>query len=135
MTKLLAILSLSFFALFNTSYAAQITMAQCGAKVAEFNNTLPMQLDNITTWTNTACVQLEENEIGLVYENQVQTGSAITQTELDTVLPSLIMSWCFGPTLGPLISVVDAVKYLYVFEDGSRIGELNFSFQDCIANQ
>lgn len=134
MPKILLALFLSLLATSHAAFSAEISMSECNETTAEFNSSLPMQLDNITTWTNTSCVALVDGAIGLVYENEVQAGNAITQSELDAVRPSLIMSWCFGPTLGPLISVVDQVQYLYVFDDGTAIGELNFSFQDCVAS-
>jgi hypothetical protein len=118
-----------------TAWSAGITMEECNTTVAEFNDSLPMQLDGITTWVNTSCVDLGNNEIQLVYENRVTDGNNITQTELDAVLPSVLMSWCFGPTLSPLMQVVDTINYQYHFENGEHIGELNFSFAECLAQQ
>lgn len=46
---------------------------------------------------------------------------------LDATRPSLIMSWCFGRTLGPLIRAVDQVQYLYDFDNGVSIGEPRWS--------
>ena len=115
--------------------SATITMEQCNTTVAEFNDSLPMALDDITTWVNTSCVDLGNNAIELIYENRVIDGNNITQQELDAVRPSVLMSWCFGPTLGPLMQVVDNINYQYRFENGEHIGELEFSFQECIAQQ
>ena len=132
MRNFLFLVFVSLMAMSKSVFSTEISMGECNDTVTEFNSSLPMQLDNITTWTNTSCVALGNDEIGLVYENEVKAGNEITQNELDSVRPSLIMSWCFGPTLGPLISVVDQVQYLYFFENGTSIGELKFSFQDCI---
>lgn len=121
-----------FATLFSIScHAAQITMTECNEKVAEINATLPMQLDNITTWVSTTCVEPREGRIQLVYANQVKNGSPISQEQLDMVLDSIVMSWCFGPDLIPLLSAVDAVNYQYDFENGQHIGELNFTEFDC----
>lgn len=135
MRILLPFLFLTLLATSSSVFSAEISMDECHKTIAEFNSSLPMQLDNITTWTNTSCVSLGGDAIGLVYENEVQSGNAITQVELDAVRPSLVMSWCLGPNLWPLIRVVDEVKYLYAFDDGSKIGELLFSVQECIASQ
>lgn len=133
MRILLLVLSLSLSAFAHQASSADITMADCNTRVAEMNATLPMALDDITTWISTTCVDQGNNAIQLVYVNHVKDGNAITQAELDAVRPSVLMSWCFGPDLFPLIQVVDAVNYQYDFENGQHIGELNFSYQDCIA--
>lgn len=133
MRILLLVLSLALSAFSHHAASAQITMEECNTRVAEMNATLPMELDNITTWISTTCVDQGNNAIQLVYANHVKDGNAITQAELDAVRPNVLMSWCFGPDLFPLIQVVDAVNYQYDFENGQHIGELNFSYQDCIA--
>lgn len=112
-------------------HAAKISMAECHSRIDDINANLPMALDNITTWISTTCVDTGNNTIQLIYANEVTDGNAITQANLDSVLESLVMSWCFGPDLIPLLNVVDTVKYEYKFQNGSRIGELNFSEQDC----
>lgn len=126
-------LVLAFFS--HDALSANITMEECNTTVTEFNDSLPVALDDITTWVNTSCVDLGNNAIELVYENRVTDGNNITQQELDAVRPSVLMSWCFGPTLSPLMQVVDNINYQYHFENGEHIGELNFSFQECIAQQ
>lgn len=130
-------LSLSFFLalLSHNAFSAGINMEECNTTVTEFNDSLPMALDDITTWVNTSCVDLGNGDIGLLYENRVTDGNQITQQELDAVRPSVLMSWCFGPTLSPLMQVVDNINYKYHFANGEHIGELNFSFQECIAQQ
>ncbi len=130
-------LSLSFFLalLSHNAFSAGISMEECNTTVTEFNDSLPMALDDITTWVNTSCVDLGNGDIGLLYENRVTDGNQITQQELDAVRPSVLMSWCFGPTLSPLMQVVDNINYQYHFANGEHIGELNFSFQECIAQQ
>ncbi|MDP1933192.1 MAG: hypothetical protein Q8L60_17215 [Gammaproteobacteria bacterium] len=133
MRILLLVLSLPLAILPHYSFSADITMEECNARVAEMNATLPMELDNITSWMQTTCVEQSDGGIQLVYDNDVKDGNSITQAELDAVLPSVLMSWCFGPDLFPLIQVVDAVNYQYNFENGQHIGELNFSYADCVA--
>ncbi|MGB4248487.1 MAG: hypothetical protein WBJ75_12275 [Pseudohongiellaceae bacterium] len=133
MRILLLVLTLSLSAFTHHAFSADITMDECNTRVAEMNATLPMALDDITTWISTTCVDQGNDAIQLVYVNHVKDGNAITQTELDAVRPSVLMSWCFGPDLFPLIQIVDAVNYQYDFENGQHIGELNFSYQDCIA--
>ena len=133
MRILLLVLSLSLVTFVPHAFGADITMDECNTRVAEMNATLPMALDNITTWISTTCVDQGNNAIQLVYVNHVKDGNAITQGELDAVRPNVLMSWCFGPDLFPLIQVVDTVNYQYDFENGQHIGELNFSYQDCIA--
>lgn len=135
MLKLSLALSLFLALVSHNALSAGISMAQCNTTVAEFNDSLPMALDDITTWVNTSCVDLGNGAIGLLYENRVTDGNQITQQELDAVRPSVLMSWCFGPTLGPLMQVVDNINYQYYFANGEHIGELNFSFQECIAQQ
>lgn len=135
MRKMIMMLSLLFSFASPLALGADITMEECNTTVAEFNDSLPMALDGITTWVNTSCVDLGNNGIQLVYENRVTDGNNITQQELDAVRPSVLMSWCFGPTLGPLMQVVDTINYQYHFQNGEKIGELNFSFQECIAQQ
>lgn len=115
------------------THAAGFTMAECESAVAEMNADLPMDLDDITTWTQTSCRDTGNDTLQLVYDNQVKDGSAITQENLDTVLPTLIMSWCFGPTLGSLMQMVNTIHYDYHFENGDVIGALDFSFADCLA--
>lgn len=127
------VLTLAFAS--HNALSADISMEECNTKVAEFNASLPMALDGITTWINTSCVDLGNNAIELVYENRVTDGNNITQQELDAVRPSVLMSWCFGPTLGPLMQVVDSINYQYHFTNGEHIGELTFSFAECIAQQ
>ena len=112
-------------------HAATISMEECHSRIDDINANLPMALDNITTWISTTCVDTGNNTIQLIYANEVTDGNEITQANLDTVLESLVMSWCFGPDLIPLLNVVDTVKYEYHFQNGSKIGELNFSEQDC----
>ena len=132
MLVLPALLSVSsLFVLPQTAFAATISMAECRERIDDMNANLPMQLDNITTWTSTTCVDTGSDTIQLVYANEVTDGNPITQDNLDSVLESLVMSWCFGPDLIPLLNVVDTVKYEYHFQNGSKIGELNFSEQDC----
>jgi len=131
MRMLLLVLTLLTAAGARNALAADITMAQCNESVAEMNANLPMQLDGITTWVNTACLDKGNSIIDLVYENQVTDGNAITQAQLDTVLPSLIASWCFGPTLAPLMQVVDTIHYKYDFANGQHIGDLYFKEADC----
>lgn len=132
-------LMLTFFLVFafasHSALSADISMEECNTTVAEFNESLPMALDDITTWVNTSCVDLGNNAIELVYENSVADGNNITQQELDAVRSSVLMSWCFGPTLGPLMQVIDNVNYQYHFANGEHIGELDFSFQECIKQQ
>lgn len=111
------------------------SMEECHEAVAEMNANLPMDLDDITTWTQTTCVDTGGDTVQLVYANVVKDGNAITQENLDTVKPSLIMSWCFGPTLGPLMQMVDTIHYDYHFANGQRIGSLDFSFADCLAKE
>lgn len=135
MRKLLLTLSLVFAFSSHSALSADISMEECNTTVAEFNDSLPMALDDITTWVNTSCVDLGNNAIELVYENSVADGNNITQQELDAVRPSVLMSWCFGPTLGPLMQVIDSVNYQYHFANGEHIGELDFSFQECIKQQ
>ena len=132
-------LMLTFFLVFafasHSALSADISMEECNTTVAEFNESLPMALDDITTWVNTSCVDLGNNAIELVYENSVGDGNNITQQELDAVRSSVLMSWCFGPTLGPLMQVIDNVNYQYHFANGEHIGELDFSFQECVKQQ
>jgi len=135
MYKLTLAFSLAFTFVSHDALSASITMEECNTKATEFNDSLPMLLDDITTWVNTFCVDLGNNAIELVYENRVADGNNITQQELDAVRPSVLMSWCFGPTLSPLMQVIDRIHYQYHFENGEHIGELNFSFQECIAQQ
>ena len=135
MRKLMLILSVVFAFASHSALSADISMEECNTTVAEFNDSLPMALDGITTWVNTSCVDLGNNAIELVYENRVADGNNITQQELDAVRPSVLMSWCFGPTLGPLMQVVDSINYQYHFNNGEHIGELTFSFAECIAEQ
>ena len=135
MRKLTLILSLVLGFASHSALSASITMEECNTAVAEFNDSLPMQLDDITTWVNTSCIDLGNNAIELLYENRVTDGKSITQQQLDAVRPSVLMSWCFGPTLGPLMQVVDNINYQYHFDNGEHIGELNFSFQECIAQE
>lgn len=116
-----------------SGFGAEFDLAAGKNTGARMNETLPMQLDSITTWTQTSCNELPEKALELVYENSVEDGNAITQTELDSVLPSLIASWCFGPSLEPLMKFVDTIKYQYHFASGESIGELNFSFRDCFS--
>ncbi len=111
------------------------SMQECDAAMVEINADLPMELDTITTWTKTSCKDTGGNTVQLVYENVVKDGNPITQENLDTVLPSILMSWCFGPTLAPLMQMVDTINYQYHFENGQKIGELTFSFAECIAEQ
>ena len=134
MRNLLLTLPLVFLSS-HSAMSADITMAECNERVAEFNESLPMALDGITTWVNTSCVDIGSGAIQLIYENRVTDGNQITQQELDAVRPSILMSWCFGPTLSPLMQVVDTINYQYHFENGERIGELDFSFQECIAQE
>lgn len=131
MRMLLLVLTLLTATSTHLAVAADITLAQCNDSVAEMNANLPMQLDGITTWVNTACLDKGNSVIDLMYENQVADGNAITQAQLDTVLPSLIASWCFGPTLAPLMQVVDTIHYKYDFANGQHIGDLYFTEQDC----
>lgn len=135
MLKLLLTVSFLMCCISNPALSAGISMEECNTTVTEFNDSLPMALDDITTWVNTSCVDLGSDAIGLVYENSVTDGNAITQEQLDAVRPSVLMSWCFGPTLSPLMQVVDNIHYQYHFANGEYIGELNFSFQECIAQQ
>ena len=114
------------------SVAAQITMPQCIDRVAEINKTLPMDLDNITTWMSTTCASNDDGSLSLIYANSVADGNTVTQEQLDGLLPSLITSWCFGPSLSPLLALVDSVKYQYHFANNTPIGELNFSNEDCL---
>jgi len=115
------------------SLGAEFTIADCEVTVAEMNKDLPMSLDTVTTWTKTSCTEKPGNIIGLIYDNSVADGTAITQAELDSLLPSLIASWCFGPSLEPLMKIVDTIKYQYHFASGESIGELDFSFRDCFS--
>ncbi len=131
MRNLLLLVPLLFSTLPQHALAATITGDECNARVEEMRSTLPMQLDGVTTWVNTTCVNQGNNTLQLVYENEVTDGNDITQANLDTVLESLIMSWCFGPDLSPLIAAVDSIKYVYSFENGTASGELNFSEEDC----
>jgi hypothetical protein len=131
MRTLLLILTFLSSTLSQSALAADITMDECNAQIAEMNANLPMQLDGITTWTSTVCVDKGNAVIDLTYVNEVADGNAITQTQLDTVLPSLIASWCFGPTLAPLLQVVDTIHYSYDFANGQHIGDLYFTEQDC----
>ena len=128
---LLLVLTLLTAATAQNALAADITMAQCNENVAEQNANLPMQLDGITTWVSTICEDKGSSVINLVYGNEVADGNAITQAQLDTVLPSLIASWCFGPTLAPLMQVVDTIHYKYDFANGQHIGDLYFKEADC----
>src|SRR3989338_2148445 len=102
MRILLLVLTLSLSAFTHHAFSADITMDECNTRVAEMNATLPMALDDITTWISTTCVDQGNDAIQLVYVNHVKDGNAITQTELDAVRPSVLMSWCFGPDLFPL---------------------------------
>ena len=111
------------------------SMEECHEAVAPMNANLPMDLDDITTWTQTTCKDTGGDTVQLVYANVVKDGNAITQENLDAVKPSLIMSWCLGPTLAPLMQMVDTVHYEYHFANGERIGGLDFSFLDCIAQE
>ena len=122
MRMLLLVLTLLTAATAQNALAADITMTQCNENVAELNANLPMQLDGITTWVSTTCEDKGSSVINLVYGNEVADGNAITQAQLDTVLPSLIASWCFGPTLAPLMQVVDTIHYKYDFANGQHIG-------------
>ena len=135
MFKLTLSFSLLLALVSHNALSAGISMEECNTTVAEFNDSLPMALDGITTWVNTSCVDMGNDEIGLLYENRVTDGNQITQQQLDEVRPSVLMSWCFGPTLSPLMQVVDNINYQYHFANGEHIGELNFSFQECIAQQ
>jgi|GEM_PF-426828 len=121
----------SLLVVYEPAHAATISMEECHSRIADINANLPMALDNITTWLSTTCVDTGSNTIQLIYANEVTDGNAIAQENLDTVWESLVMSWCFGPDLIPLLNVVDTVKYEYHFQNGSKIGELNFSEQDC----
>lgn len=131
MRMLLLVLTLLTAATAQNALAADISMTQCNENVAELNANLPMQLDGITTWVNTTCMDKGNSVIDLVYENQVTDGNAITQAQLDTVLPSLIASWCFGPALAPLMQAVDTIHYKYDFANGQHIGDLYFKEADC----
>ena len=131
MRMLLLVLTLLTTFSGHNALAADITMAQCNEQIAEMNANLPMQLDGITTWVSTECLDKGQSVIDVVYGNQVTDGNAITQTQLDTVLPSLIASWCFGPTLAPLMQVVDTIHYKYDFANGQHIGDLYFTNEDC----
>lgn len=135
MRKLTLALPLVLACVSPSALSAGITMEECNAKVAEFNDSLPMALDDITTWVNTSCVDMGGDAIELLYENRVTDGNNITQQQLDAVRPSVLMSWCFGPTLSPLMQVVDSINYQYNFANGEHIGELTFSFAECIAPQ
>lgn len=129
----LAATALSLALTMQPSMGAEIMMSECEARVATINETLPMSLDNITTWVKTSCTDLGSNAIGLIYENRVQDGNPITQQDLDNILPSLITSWCFGPVLSPLMRLVDNVNYQYYYESKQVIGQLDFSYQNCFA--
>src|SRR5690606_29607370 len=114
-----------------SAQAARISMAECNEQVEQMRQNLPMDLDGMTTWTNTTCVDTGNGTIQLVYDNEVKDGNPITQDNLDQILESLVMSWCFGPDLIPLLHNIDSVRYLYTFANGTPIGELNFTEQNC----
>lgn len=135
MRKLTLTLSLVLGLASHNALSASITMEECNTTVAEFNDSLPMRLDDITTWVKTSCVDLGNNVIELLYENSVTDVNSITQEQLDGVRQSVLMSWCLGPTLSPLMQVVDNINYQYYFESGEHIGELNLSFQECLVQE
>lgn len=131
MRILLLVLSLMISNFPQYSLSAEITMAECNTTIAELNASLPMELDEVTTWVNTTCVDQSNGAIQLVYNNRVKAGNTVTQQNLNAIRPGLIMSWCSGPNLLPLIQSVDTINYQYSFENGQNIGELAFSYSDC----
>lgn len=131
MRILLPALSLMILACPQVGFSAEYSMTDCNAKTAELNKELPMELDNVTTWINTTCVEKDDKTIQIVYENVIADGNDITQDNLERLRPSMIGTWCTGPNLVPILNGVDTVNYQYDFKNGQHIGELTFSKAEC----
>jgi len=91
--------------------------------------TLPMKLDDITTFESLACLDFGEKITG-VYRYSVD-GRRVTADSLKAQWEKQKNSWCTHPDQYAALQQMD-VEFTYFNRGGSFINKNNFSIKDCV---
>lgn len=117
---------LSFFFLFALNGHASL-MADCNASANEVNKISPKKLDSITTLMSAVCTN-DGGSVTLVYKNNLST--PVTQSQINSLKPGMLDSWCTDPLLKPLINSLN-IRYLYSDTSGRKLGQVDLNKREC----
>jgi hypothetical protein len=118
------------FVLFSSFSNADL-LSTCNSMASDLNKQLPMQVDNITTWKATICMQAAD-VVTLRYMYTINVASnKVTQKDLtDNVRQAQLNQWCSSPDLRKILNLVN-IEAVYNDQLGIYIGKLVHSKSMC----
>ena len=116
----------SLLILFSLNAHASL-MADCNASANEVNKISPKKLDSITTLLSAVCTN-DGGSVTLVYKNNLST--PVTQSQINSLKPGMLDSWCTDPLLKPLINSLN-IRYMYSDTSGRKLGQVDLNKREC----
>jgi hypothetical protein len=114
-----------------TGEAAAITYPQCNAMASQINKSLPMDIDAVTKMKSVICLPGKvKPTLMYLYEIDASSMPSVSASDLLTLKPNMVESWCSMPTQLELLRQVN-VLYNYRKLSGRFIGEIKISEEDC----
>ena len=124
---------LSFTAIFFTltTDVGAVTWQQCNAMASQINKSLPMDIDAVTKMKSVICLPGKvKPTLMYLYEIDASNMPSVSASDLLTLKPNMVESWCSMPTQLELLRQVN-VLYSYRKLSGRFIGEIKIREEDC----
>ena len=111
--------------------ATAMTYPQCNAMASQINKSLPMDIDAVTKMKSVICLPGKvKPTLMYLYEIDSSNLPSVSASDLLTLRPNMVESWCSMPTQLDLLRQVN-VLYNYRKLSGRFIGEIKISEDDC----